>query len=196
VLLGLALTASCSGPTAGVETTTSTLSPVSTSTTGAASTSTTATSPPTTSTSTTATSPPTTAPDDGASGSGCTPGDAATLPEGEWFGLVVSSSPTGIVFDLACWFTGEAAIDAAAEDGEESPPPNDYYVRNENPQTRSLAVSAEARVVWYPTGDPTSETEVSFQEWADAVVGRGFMFGVWLDVIDGEVLGIREQWVP
>jgi hypothetical protein len=193
-VLGLALIAACSGP-AGVETTTSTLAPVSTSTT-AASTSTTATSPLTTSTSTPATSPPTTAPDDGASGSGCTPGDAVTLPEGEWFGLVVSTSPTGIVFDLACWFTGEAAIDAAAEDGEESPPPNDYYVRNENPQTRSLAVSAEALVVWYPTGDPASETEVSFQEWADEVVGRGFMFGVWLDVIDGEVLGIREQWVP
>jgi hypothetical protein len=193
-VLALALIAACSGPTA-VETTTSTLAPVSTSTT-AASTSTTATSPLTTSTSTPATSPPTTAPDDGASGSGCTPGDAVTLPEGEWFGLVVSTSPTGIVFDLACWFTGEAAIDAAAEDGEESPPPNDYYVRNENPQTRSLAVSAEALVVWYPTGDPASETEVPFQEWVDELVGRGFMFGVWLDVIDGEVLGIREQWVP
>jgi hypothetical protein len=193
-VLGLALIAACSDPT-GVETTTSTLAPVSTSTT-AASTSTTATSPLTTSTSTPATSPPTTAPDDGASGSGCTPGDAVTLPEGEWFGLVVSTSPTGIVFDLACWFTGQAAIDAAAEDGEESPPPNDYYVRNENPQTRSLAVSSEALVVWYPTGDPASETEVSFQEWADAVVGRGLMFGAWLDVIDGEVLGIREQWVP
>lgn len=78
----------------------------------------------------------------------------------------------------------------------ESPPPNDYYIRNDNPQVRSLSVSSEARVIWYPDGDPTSETESSFEEWAGAVTGRGFLFGVWVDVIDGEVQQIREQWVP
>ncbi len=145
----------------------------------------------------TSTVPPTTAPaPDGPLGSGCSPGDGATLPEGEWFGFVLATSAGGIEFDLACWFTGQAAIDAAAEDGEESPPPNDYFVRNQNTQTRSLAVSPDVLVLWYPTGDPTSEEEVSFPEWVEGVAGRGFQFGVWLDVIDGEVLGIREQWVP
>jgi hypothetical protein len=38
-----------------------------------------------------------------------------------------------ITFDLIQFFTGEAATKAAAEDGEESPPPNDYYIRNVNP---------------------------------------------------------------
>jgi hypothetical protein len=144
---------------------------------------------------TTTTSPTTTVPE-GPSGSGCTPGDATTLPEGEWFGLVVSASASGIEFDLACMFSGEAAAIAAAEDGEESPPPNDYYVRNDNPLVRFLPVSPAVEVTWYPTGDPTSEVTVTFPEWDDGVTTRGLFFGVWLDVIDGEVLRIREQWVP
>ena len=193
VLLGSALLASCAGPGADVVETTE---PSASSTAPTAVTTTTVPMS-TTSASPGTSSPPTTVPDgDGASGSGCSPGDAATLPEGEWFGLVVATSAGAIEFDLACWFTGDAAIDAAAEDGEESPPPNDYYMRNENPQSRSLEVSSEAGAVWYPTGDPTMEVEGTFQEWVDGVAGRGFDFGVWLHVIDGQVVAIREQWVP
>ncbi len=109
--------------------------------------------------------------------------------------MVVSTSPSGIEFDLACWFTGEAAVVAAAEDGAE-PPPNDYYVRNENPQIRSLSVSAETEVIWYPTGDPASEVMVTFADWVEGVNSRGLFFGVWLEIIDGEVFRLREQWVP
>jgi hypothetical protein len=107
----------------------------------------------------------------------------------------VTASPSGIEFDLACWFTGEPAVEAAAEDGAE-PPPNDYYVRNANPPIRSLPVSPETEVVWYPTEDPASEVIVTFSDWVDGVTSRGTFFGVWLDVIDGEVFRIREQWVP
>lgn len=194
-VLTAVLLASCNGGAESPGPSSTTAPPIadSTSTTAAA---TTTVPPATTSSSTPTTSPPTTS-DDGPSGSGCSPGDAASLPEGEWFGFVEATSATGIEFDLACWFTGQAAIDASAEDGEESPPPNDYYVRNENTLTRSLPVSPEVPVVWYPEGgDPTTETVVDFEVWVDAVVGRGFMFGVWLDVIDGEVHEIREQWVP
>jgi hypothetical protein len=196
-VLGASLLASCG---VGAEspdpssTTTTAAAVVSTSTTAGA---TTTVQPATTSTSTPTTTSPTDDPEDGPSGSGCSPGDSASLPEGEWFGFVEATSATGIEFDLACWFTGQAAIDASAEDGEESPPPNDYYVRNENTLTRSLPVSPDVPVVWYPDGgDPTTEAVVDFEAWAEAVVGRGFMFGVWLDVIDGEVHEIREQWVP
>jgi hypothetical protein len=109
---------------------------------------------------------------------------------------VVSASATAIEFDLACWFVGESAVDAAAEDGAESPPPNDYYVRNDNPQIRSLPVSPDTEVTWYPTGDPSSEEVVAFPDWVEGATARGLFFGVWLDVIDGEVFRIREQWVP
>jgi hypothetical protein len=139
--------------------------------------------------------PPTPTVPDGPSGSGCTPGVGVSLAEGEWYGVVVSASPSGIEFDLACWFVGESAVKAASEDGAE-PPPNDYYVRNDNPQIRSLPVSPETEVIWYPTGDPASQVIVTFSAWVEGVTSRGLFFGVWLDVIDGEVLRIREQWVP
>ena len=135
--------------------------------------------------------PPSTTQPDGPSGSGCTPGDAVTLPEGEWYGLVVSATQSGIEFDLACWFEGESAVEAAAEDGAESPPPND------NPHIRSLPVSPDTEVTWYPSiGDPTSETVVAYPDWVDDVTARGLGLGVWLHVIDGEVVRIREQWDP
>ena len=196
-VLGAVLLVSCNvvaeTPEPSLVTTSTSLPTGSTSTTVTAPTS---TEPVSTSTTPPSTAPPSTAPAGGASGSGCSPGDSVALPEGEWFGFVESASASGIEFDLACWFTGQAAVDAAAEDGEESPPPNDYYVRNDNPTLRSLGVSSDTEVIWYPTGDPASEAVVSFEEWAEDVVGRGFMFGVWLAVIDGEVYEIREQWVP
>lgn len=175
--------------TTGVESTTTTTSPTSTTT-----------APTTTTTVTTAvTSGETTSTSvgnaDGSDGSGCTPGTDGTLPEGHWFGFVVSTAADSIELDLACWFSGQAAIDAAAEDGEESPPPNDYYVRNENELTRTVIVWSDAEVTFYPTGDPASETQGSFEEWTDVISQRN-VFGVWLDVIDGEATTITEQWVP
>jgi len=51
-----------------------------------------------------------------------------------------------VTFDLIQWFTGEAATKAAAEDGKESPPPNDYYIRNVNSRLRTLPVAADAPI--------------------------------------------------
>jgi hypothetical protein len=99
-------------------------------------------------------------------------------------------------FDLACWFDGDAAIQAAAEDGEESPPPNDYYVRNVNEQTRQVPVGDGVEVVFYPDGDPSNETTVEYGEWDALVVERGYELGVWIVVEEGEISGITEQWVP
>jgi hypothetical protein len=131
-----------------------------------------------------------------ADGSGCTPGEG-DLPDGRWFGLVTATSADGIEFDLACWFSGAAAIQAAAEDGEESPPPNDYYVRNENPATRSLPVDAAVTVVWYPElGDPTSEATTSFSDWVTQDREPAGIPGIWLEIEGGSVVDIHEQWVP
>jgi hypothetical protein len=133
---------------------------------------------------------------DEAEGSGCTPGPG-DLPDGEWFGYVVEARPGAMEFDLACWFTGNAAVQAAKEEGAESPPPNDYYVTNGNPAIRSLNVADQAVVIWYPnSGDPTTETTVSYADWLLGVEERGHILGVWLEVDEGEVSAIREQWVP
>ena len=56
------------------------------------------------------------------------------------------SGPATITFDLIQFFTGEAATKAAAEDGQGSPAPNDYYIRNVNPRLRTLPVRADAPI--------------------------------------------------
>jgi len=133
-----------------------------------------------------------------ASGSGCTPGDVE-LPDGTWFGFVVDANADELQFDLACWFSGEAAIAATAEDGEESPPPNDYYIRNLNPAVRTLAIG-EADVFWLPnTGDPASAETVEYGEWMvyrDARPEAEFQPGVWVTITDGVVTHVEEQYVP
>lgn len=190
-LLALVLAACTSGSSEATTTTstavTSTTQPVSTTT--IPGTTTTDTSGPTTTTGGSV--------GDGASGSGCTPGEG-DLPDGEWYGLVAGATETHIEFDLACWFTGEAAVKAAAEDGEESPPPNDYYVRNANPELRNVAVDSDIEVTWYPQfGDPGSEAVIAYEEWVGALADRGeFLPGVWIEIQGGEVTEIREQWVP
>jgi hypothetical protein len=130
-----------------------------------------------------------------AEGSGCTPG-AGDLPDGDWFGFVTDRGEGSIEFDLACWFTGDAAILASAEDGEESPPPNDYYVRNVNAETRSVPLGAEVEVVFYPDGDPNHETTVAYADWSALVEERGYELGVWLEIRDGVIAAIAEKWVP
>ena len=134
--------------------------------------------------------------EDFASGSGCTPG-TTELPDGEWFGYVGDVTATDLTFDLACWFTGPAAEQAAAEDGQESPPPNDYYVRNVNTTVRTAPAAAGAEVKWLPnTGDPTTATTVDYVTWLAERESRDFQPGVWLTVADGMVTFVEEQYVP
>ena len=132
-----------------------------------------------------------------AAGSGCTPATDDSLVDGEWFGYVDQATTGGIDFDLACWFNGQAAALAAAEDGKESPPPNDYYVRNGNPGLRFLAVAEGAAVTWLPNpGDPSTEETVPYSDWLAERASRDFQPGVWLTVDDGVIVLIREQYVP
>ena len=151
--------------------------------------------------STTTAAPPTTtaAPDTNllAERSGCTPGTTDSLPDGEWFGSVVATTAGDLNFDLACWFTGDAAALAALEDGEESPPPNDYYVRNFSDKIRTIAVAADAAVTWLPdAGDPSSEELVTYVDWLVGRAGRDYQPGVWLIIEGGAITDIQEQFVP
>ncbi|MDH3300207.1 MAG: hypothetical protein OES24_06835, partial [Acidimicrobiia bacterium] len=98
---------------------------------------------------------------------------------------------------LACWFTGRAAEEAASEDGEESPPPNDYYIRNDNEQLRTLEVDPSTEVAWLPNpGDPASVETVGYSAWLAEQPGRDFAPGVWLTVDDGRITAMEEQYVP
>jgi len=134
-----------------------------------------------------------------ASGSGCTPGTDA-LPDGEWFGFVDTVAAASLQFDLACWFTGDAAVMTAAEDGFAEPPPNDYYVRNVNTEVRTVAVAADAQVDWLPAIGPPDLETIPYADWVAEREGRGVpvdhLPGAWLTVEDGEITMIVEQYTP
>jgi hypothetical protein len=188
LLAATLLLVSCSGET--VEETTTTQLAATTTTTEATTT--------TTAPTTTTTSPPaptTTVDPLAPEGSGCTPG-TAVLPDGEWYGGVRAFDDQGISFDLACLFTGNAAIEAAAEDGEESPPPNDYYVRNESDEVRVLAVAPDTPVTWYTSGDPNSDVTGTYAEWTEFLATQESYLGIWVTVESGAVVEIAEWWVP
>jgi len=130
-----------------------------------------------------------------ASGSGCTPG-TANLPDGEWFGYVASATADVVEFDLGCWFTGAAAADAASEDGEESPPPNDYYIRNVSSEIRAVPAGEVVAVTQLATpGGPDTMT-VTYAEWVSGWNDRVWQPGVWLTVADSVVTAIVEQYQP
>ncbi|MDH5422608.1 MAG: GerMN domain-containing protein, partial [Acidimicrobiia bacterium] len=132
---------------------------------------------------------------DEALGSGCTPG-AEQLPDGDWFGYVGSATSAHIEFDLACWFSGTPAAEAAAEDGQESPPPNDYYIRNTSPETRTVAVSDAVEVSkLVDTGGAELEA-ISYDDWASGWDGRFYQPGVWITIDGGTIVDITEQYVP
>lgn len=141
------------------------------------------------------TNPPTTQPPTPAvaDGAGCNPGVGA-LTDGRWYGIVTEVMVDAIDFDLACWFSGDNAVKAAAEDGQESPPPNDYYVRNTNPDQRTILTGSDTMVTWYPaSGDPGSQVTTSYAEWVE--VNRDGA-NVWITIRGGIVVDIAEQWTP
>jgi hypothetical protein len=105
-----------------------------------------------------------------------------------------------ITFDLIQFFTGEAATKAAAEDGEESPPPNDYYIRNVNPRLRTLPVAADATITVNvlaagSTGSSTKDVSVTLAKLATYFPNSGTS-PFWITVAQGQVTKIAQQYLP
>jgi hypothetical protein len=103
-----------------------------------------------------------------------------------------------VTFDLIQWFEGDAAAKAAAEDGEESPPPNDYYIRNVNPRLRTLPVTSGARVtltrLTVGQGGGNAAGPVPADLAAVAASGVDHIF--WATVRGGQIQALEEQYVP
>jgi hypothetical protein len=105
-----------------------------------------------------------------------------------------------ITFDLIQFFTGDAATKAAAEDGKESPPPNDYYIRNVNPRLRTLPVAADAPITVnvlaaQSTGSATKDVSVTLAKLASYFPNSGKP-PFWITVEQGRVTRIAEQYLP
>jgi hypothetical protein len=105
-----------------------------------------------------------------------------------------------ITFDLIQFFTGEAATKAAAEDGEESPPPNDYYIRNVNPRLRTLPVRDDAPITVnvlaaQSTGSSTKDVSVTLAKLASYFPNPGTP-PFWITVSQGQVTKVAQQFLP
>jgi hypothetical protein len=105
-----------------------------------------------------------------------------------------------ITFDLIQFFTGEAATKAAAEDNQESPPPNDYYIRNVNPKLRTLPVRAGAPITVnvlaaQSTGSATKDVSVTLAKLASWFPNSGTP-PFWITVEQGQVIKIAQQYLP
>ena len=105
-----------------------------------------------------------------------------------------------VTIDVVQFFFGDAATDAARADGStDLPPPNDHWIRNANPELRTLPVAAHAAVTvnglsWLETGSATSNTTISLSKLASYGDVRGSLF--WVTTRDGAVTGIAEQFLP
>ena len=138
-----------------------------------------------------------------------TPTTAATtttepvvLADGRHPAYLKSVDPDGqtVTFDLIQFFTGDAAAKAAAEDNQESPPPNDYYIRNVNPRLRTLPVRADAPITVnvlaaQSTGSATKDMSVTLAKLATYFPNSGTP-PFWITVEQGQVAEIAQQYLP
>ncbi len=134
------------------------------------------------------------------------------LADGEHLGYLiavdVAGNPPTLVFDLVQWFTGEEANQAAAEDGEESPVPNDYYIRNVNPRLRILEIYPGATVssAWWTVdqGGEIGQYPITLEDLSDIVAGaydgtareNSRHDPWWLTSARGVIVSIDEQYLP
>jgi len=124
------------------------------------------------------------------------------LPDGRHPVIMKTVDPDrrAITFDLIQLYWGDDATREAARDHQESPPPNDYYVRNVNPRLRTLHVRADATITCNTltagyTGSATKNVRVPLDRLAIVLPqGGGGLF--WITVRHGQVVRIAEQYVP
>lgn len=133
----------------------------------------------------------------------------AELEDGTHFVFVRNVDPAAraVTFDLAYFLTGDEANEAAAEHGDETPVPNDYYIVNDNPRLRTLALAPTLEIVlidWNHCCDRTFDGDLgvfatAVGEETDVIVGDLVYRGhspFWLTVQDGRVVLIEEQYLP
>ncbi len=126
------------------------------------------------------------------------------LDDGRVFARILTVRPTAegwdAVIDPAEWLTGEAPAEAAGEDGTDAP--DDFSIRNRDTDlfTVPIAPAATLTLIGLVDGDPepvTSDIEDLAEELSGTAPNRWYATGFyWLDIVDGEVVAIEQQYVP
>lgn len=113
--------------------------------------------------------------------------------------------PGTIVLDYAEYLTGTKAAAAAKAHGDESPPPNDYYIVNDNAKLRTFKIAPDAEVRLVTSADGTSDPAgytTTVERWAGYFAAGGDetaairSAGYWVVIDDGVVTAVREQFAP
>jgi hypothetical protein len=114
----------------------------------------------------------------------------------------VDPSRRTITFDLIQFYWGDDATREAAKDHQESPPPNDYYIRNVNPKLRTLPVRADATITvitlaWGEDGGSGLEgVPVSLDRLASLHRKHPHSPPFWITVRHDQVTKVAEQFIP
>jgi hypothetical protein len=130
----------------------------------------------------------------------------ASLEDGRHFVWAVKAEDKAgdsqLRFDLAYFLTGDEATQAAKDHGDEYPPPNDYYIVNDNPKLRLLPVSDSVKVKYIPNEMCCDLVAGNFDAWAEAVnettmtdyAGKNAPW--WITVSGGQIVKIEQQYLP
>lgn len=134
------------------------------------------------------------------------PTASPVLDDGRHFVFVKElpgAPPDRMTFDLAEFLTGDAAAEAATEHGDESPPPNDYYIVNDNPRLRTLAIAPDAELRILDWADCCSSFVVGDLGLLADALAHGDPTGTyrpsspfWITVSGGAIVTIEEQYLP
>jgi hypothetical protein len=130
-----------------------------------------------------------------------TPAPDGTLTNGKHPVYITSVDVANrkLTVDVVQFFTGDAAANAAREDGaSEVRPPNDYWVRNANKMLRTLPVSAAATITvntlaGETSGDSAKDVAVSLEQLAGYNLANHLF---WVTVDGGTITRIAEQFLP
>ena len=102
-----------------------------------------------------------------------------------------------VTIDIVRWLEGDAADEAyAAETGDDSGAPNDYFIVNETEATRTLALDAPAVTVAWDSKGP-GQRRIDLQELPGYLADRQDPEATfWVTVAGGAVVRIDEQYRP
>ncbi len=105
--------------------------------------------------------------------------------------------------DYAELLSGDEAAAAATAHGSESPPPNDYYIVNDNPKLRSIPADPNMTVkaITEADGMVSGGYSIGFGQWFDVLIGMSADDFVkdrpyWITIKNGTITAIEEQYLP
>lgn len=137
-----------------------------------------------------------------AAGSGCVAPEV--LPDGIWWGFIHSADGT-VGFDLACLYSGEEAIAAAIEDGENPDNLGEVYIRNDQTRLRMLPARADISCTVFKylgVGRPEGSTESVFatttgnlNHLAERLVAHRLPVPATVRIVDGVVDVVIETYL-